>query len=66
MRQTETQLRITEKELEFQRNNTSAMKEKYDDLLRKVEYLEHQVAEWREKAEKAELERDQIETEAKA
>ena len=42
------------------------MKEKYDDLLRKVEYLEHQVAEWREKAEKAELERDQIETEAKA
>jgi len=34
------------------------LKEKHDDLLRKVEYLEHQVADWKEKAEKAELDRD--------
>ena len=50
-------------DLEFQKNSSQMGKEKMEGLTRKIEFLESELSDWRQRAEKAETEKEQVEAE---
>lgn len=64
MRETETKLKMAQNEIEF-KNKVNADGEKYEELKRKFANLENQLIDTRARAEKAEREKEQADSDAK-
>lgn len=65
MRQTETQLKMKQNEMEILANTHQMNTEKLESYKKKIEKLEHEVEELRSKCQRAEKEKEQIEIDSK-